>query len=1282
VADTITVKFKVVQDGDGFKLVGQEAEKAAAGVDKATSAGDKYQKKNKGVAQATSNGTKAFSKMTTGITGGLVPAYATLAANVFALSAAFNFFKRAADVKILEEGQASYAATSGVALQSITSNLRDAAGGMLGFREAAEAAAIGVAKGFSPQQLNELAEGARKASAALGRNFEDAFDRLIRGASKAEPELLDELGITLRLADASARYADTIGKTAKELTTFEKSQAVLIETQRQLNEMYGDMDMVSNPFVQLAKTFDDIVKAGSNFIMPLFAGLANIINNSAISAVAVFGAVGVSIFKMAIPLDNVKQKLDDWGNAASTASDKASRRLKAYNRLLEQTEKKIAAASGKGLQNSAQSMQARGVGTGSKLVGKAAAGQLVDPKQQGQLKAHINKALIQYKRFGKVKSGILKGATRQELLDMKMGLKQQQMATKKSYSAMGLTIKKFGLGAKAIFMQIKAVGVGAASAIGKGFMRMGGLMNAALRGAGIIGLLVMIVEMGRELMKSPYDIMLSILKGLDKVITAIVQGFGMLMGMIAEPIDNVINKVRDMINGLITGFNKARALVGKKPIKLLDTDTQGTANLAKDLKNFQSDLAGGFKNSGVAEFLLDIQKSKRSAAEAEQAFDGLKDSIGTMGSDMENITDGIIATMDRSVEGLNKQLKEGKISAEGYAEAMHGVKAGLEVKRAAAMATLGVGTLMRKIEKETDPDKKADLKRRLEEATQTAGTISLEFAKAIREGNLAAVEGMEKTALDAGASFTALKTAIMDVGQAISGGNLIQAEATLSTLNGVAEQTGEHFKKLFGEEASAAKKAMEDFEGALKEAGMTTSTYLQRLRDLRQAQNDLAKDKVLADAIGGQVGEMKKRMIEVKDIMLQIEAINIRLATASGADKIGLEDQKKLLEIKQAIAQADAQSGSAGEMGQGMNRMIALMNVMQEDFDAASVVGKMNMVTGSMLQMQASFSAMGPEGKAIADMLGGFAMLSEAVANFENSISKLEESLSQACFEGGMNLKELWQSADTLADKGKIVGAVAGMMADAFGAMAQIARAKFDKAIAGVDKLIDREKAADGQSAASVNKIKALEAKKEQMKRKAFETDKKLKLAQAVMSTAAGVANALGLPPPLNFIMAGLVAAMGAMQINMISGMTYDGGGKAPSAPSKVSMGERSNSVDLAKGNNARGEVAYMRGERGQGSGASDFTPAAAGYRHRAGGGYVVGEQGPELFVPEVPGEIIPAGQSMSGPTNVNFSINAVDSAGVEDLLIAQRGNLIGMIREAANENGEFFLETVDESAY
>ena len=86
----------------------------------------------------------------------------------------------------------------------------------------------------------------------------------------------------------------------------------------------------------------------------------------------------------------------------------------------------------------------------------------------------------------------------------------------------------------------------------------------------------------------------------------------------------------------------------------------------------------------------------------------------------------------------------------------------------------------------------------------------------------------------------------------------------------------------------------------------------------------------------------------------------------------------------------------------------------------------------------------------------------------------------------------------------------------------------------------------------------------------------------------------------------------------------------------------------------------------------------------RAEGGntaLMVGEQGPELFVPNRPGRVIPNDDiTAAGPTNVSFNINTIDASGVEDMLTVQRGNIIGMIREAANSYGEDFVESVDTS--
>ena len=84
------------------------------------------------------------------------------------------------------------------------------------------------------------------------------------------------------------------------------------------------------------------------------------------------------------------------------------------------------------------------------------------------------------------------------------------------------------------------------------------------------------------------------------------------------------------------------------------------------------------------------------------------------------------------------------------------------------------------------------------------------------------------------------------------------------------------------------------------------------------------------------------------------------------------------------------------------------------------------------------------------------------------------------------------------------------------------------------------------------------------------------------------------------------------------------------------------------------------------------------------GGEILVGERGPEIVTPTSGGfEVTPNDRmGQGGITNANFTINAVDAAGVEEVLTAQRGNIIGMIREAAHEHGEEFIEAVNTSSY
>jgi hypothetical protein len=314
----------------------------------------------------------------------------------------------------------------------------------------------------------------------------------------------------------------------------------------------------------------------------------------------------------------------------------------------------------------------------------------------------------------------------------------------------------------------------------------------------------------------------------------------------------------------------------------------------------------------------------------------------------------------------------------------------------------------------------------------------------------------------------------------------------------------------------------------------------------------------------------------------------------------------------------------------------------------------------AMSPMLEHLKSLGPEGELMGLMFESAFLLTET---WSDTFEKIKEA-------GGL-------TAESLAS-------VFSAAAAAIGAISSIQQMQSRNRIAGIDKEIEAEKKRDGASAKSIARIQALEKKKEAQKKKAFEDNKKMLMAQVVMSTAAGIMKAIEQGGIWGIAFGAIIAAIGAAQLAVISGMTYEGGGASTSTgPSKVSLGERKNTVDVARSQSPAGELAFMRGERGIGNtGATNFMPTGA-FTGRAAGGntaVLVGEQGPELFIPDRPGSILPADETeqLTEQLNVNFSINTIDTQGMEDALIRQRGNIIGMIREAANSKGEFFLENVN----
>tara|TARA_Y100000592_G_C5473891_1_gene321088 strand:- start:455 stop:2119 length:1665 start_codon:yes stop_codon:yes gene_type:complete len=82
----------------------------------------------------------------------------------------------------------------------------------------------------------------------------------------------------------------------------------------------------------------------------------------------------------------------------------------------------------------------------------------------------------------------------------------------------------------------------------------------------------------------------------------------------------------------------------------------------------------------------------------------------------------------------------------------------------------------------------------------------------------------------------------------------------------------------------------------------------------------------------------------------------------------------------------------------------------------------------------------------------------------------------------------------------------------------------------------------------------------------------------------------------------------------------------------------------------------------------------ANGGTARAGEAFVVGERGPELFVPNSTGTVVPNERlSTGGETTINFNINAVDAASFDELLISRKNLIVGTIQQAFRQQGRRF---------
>ena len=484
------------------KKLGLELDKAGVASDKTTKNTEKLNKSNKdldrnlrGTAKMTSNSTKEFSKMQQGM-GGLVGAYATLAAQVFAVSAAFQFLQVASDFRNLIAGQEALGATTGVAYKSITENIIAATDAQIQYGEAARAAAIGTAAGLTSNQLTELGNAAKNASFALGRDLTDSFNRLVRGVTKAEPELLDELGIILRLETATEKYAAELGKARTELNAFERTQAVTNDVLEQAERKFGAIEAMMDPSAaalqQFTKSFDDLIKTFQVGVITGLTPILSFLTQNTTALVATLGLISLPILRAILP------SMAAWKQSSIDAAEE-SRKLTAQ--YLADVDKQTAALANS--QKARQTIADKAAKQARKTLldqgTTAAPGSGLSYLQgdeggsQGGAARILKNARKQIEQQGEITTGALKGYNDQQLTDFEKSYAARSAVASKTtqritgfWATAGAQIKR-GWAGLGVAWNVVMGKVATAAAI------TAGVVNAVFTVAGVIGAISLIV---------------------------------------------------------------------------------------------------------------------------------------------------------------------------------------------------------------------------------------------------------------------------------------------------------------------------------------------------------------------------------------------------------------------------------------------------------------------------------------------------------------------------------------------------------------------------------------------------------------------------------------------------------------------------------------------------------------------------------------------------------------------------------------------------------------------
>lgn len=138
-----------------------------------------------------------------------------------------EFIDRGQRLPAIQQGFERLVGSIGQDSRAMIATLQTATKGMVGELELMQATNKAVLLGLpiTTESMGDLAKAATTLGRAMGLDATQSVDDFITALGRSSPQILDNLGLTVKVGEANEAYAKTLGKTAGELTDAEKKMA-------------------------------------------------------------------------------------------------------------------------------------------------------------------------------------------------------------------------------------------------------------------------------------------------------------------------------------------------------------------------------------------------------------------------------------------------------------------------------------------------------------------------------------------------------------------------------------------------------------------------------------------------------------------------------------------------------------------------------------------------------------------------------------------------------------------------------------------------------------------------------------------------------------------------------------------------------------------------------------------------------------------------------------------------------------------------------------------------